>query len=117
VRATGEPPVLAPLALPDGLAAALRREVAAVGDGRVAVIAPPDLVPSLTPVVGVDPVDPDLDAPVVLLTVRQAKGLEFDSVIVVDPVGITAESARGASDLYVALTRPTQRLTVLGALP
>ena len=49
----------------------------------------------------------------VLLTVGQAKGLEFDSVLVVDPDGIVAESPRGRSDLYVALTRATQRLGVL----
>ncbi len=56
---------------------------------------------------------------VVVLTVMQAKGLEFDSVIVADPAGIIAESGRGMSDLYVALTRTTQRLTVLhtGELP
>jgi DNA helicase IV len=54
-----------------------------------------------------------LEAPVVLLTVGQAKGLEFDAVIVVDPQGILDESPRGASDLYVALTRATQRLGVV----
>ncbi|HEY5878992.1 MAG TPA: ATP-binding domain-containing protein, partial [Nakamurella sp.] len=61
----------------------------------------------------------DLRRHVVVLTVMQAKGLEFDSVIVADPAGIIAESARGMSDLYVALTRTTQRLTVLhtGELP
>jgi hypothetical protein len=48
-----------------------------------------------------------------VLTVDDVKGLEFDSVVVVDPVAIVAESARGINDLYVALTRPTQRLTVL----
>ena len=54
-----------------------------------------------------------------MLTVRQAKGLEFDSVLVVDPAGILAESPRGTNDLYVALTRSTQRLGVLpdGPLP
>jgi DNA helicase IV len=56
---------------------------------------------------------------VVVLTTRQAKGLEFDSVVVVDPAGIIDESPRGQSDLYVALTRATQRLTILyeGSLP
>ena len=49
----------------------------------------------------------------VVLTVGQAKGLEFDSVIVVDPAGIVAESPRGHNDLYVALTRATQRLTLI----
>jgi superfamily I DNA/RNA helicase len=55
----------------------------------------------------------------VVLSVRQAKGLEFDSVLVAEPGEILAESPRGDSDLYVALTRATQRLGVLytGALP
>ena len=56
---------------------------------------------------------------VVVLTVPEVKGLEFDSVIVADPGGIINESERGLSDLYVALTRSTQRLAVLhtGELP
>ncbi|MBB2990388.1 DNA helicase IV [Mycolicibacterium iranicum] len=41
------------------------------------------------------------------------KGLEFDAVLVVDPGRILAEGPRGAADLYVALTRATQRLGVL----
>ncbi|NDU73488.1 ATP-binding domain-containing protein [Actinomadura sp. DSM 109109] len=60
-----------------------------------------------------------LDSPVVVLTAEEAKGLEFDSVVVVDPSGILAESAKGGQDLYVALTRATRRLTVVhdGDLP
>ena len=60
-----------------------------------------------------------LDAPVSVLTVADAKGLEFDAVIVVDPDRILRESPRGPSDLYVALTRATQRLGVIhtGRLP
>ena len=55
----------------------------------------------------------------VVLTVRQAKGLEFDTVLVVDPGEIMAESPRGRNDLYVALTRATRRLGVVhtGTLP
>ncbi|OAN37283.1 RNA polymerase recycling motor ATPase HelR [Mycolicibacterium iranicum] len=41
------------------------------------------------------------------------KGLEFDAVLVVHPEHILAEGFRGAADLYVALTRATQRLGVL----
>ncbi len=41
------------------------------------------------------------------------KGLEFDAVLVVEPARILAEGARGAAELYVALTRATQRLGVL----
>jgi DNA helicase IV len=56
---------------------------------------------------------PDLLNRVVLMTVKQAKGLEFDAVIVVQPDEIVEESPRGLSDLYVALTRATRRLAVL----
>lgn len=49
----------------------------------------------------------------------ETKGLEFDAVLVVEPERILAEGDRGAADLYVALTRATQRLGVLhlGPLP
>ncbi|MEV4598170.1 RNA polymerase recycling motor ATPase HelR [Amycolatopsis sp. NPDC049253] len=49
----------------------------------------------------------------------ETKGLEFDSVLVVDPDHILADGPRGAAELYVALTRATQRLGVLhrGPLP
>jgi DNA helicase IV len=45
--------------------------------------------------------------------------LEFDSALVVEPEAILTASPRGANDLYVALTRATQRLGVLytGDLP
>jgi hypothetical protein len=60
-----------------------------------------------------------LDSPVVVLTVHEVKGLEFDAVVLVEPAAILKASPRGANDLYVALTRPTQRLRVLasGDLP
>jgi hypothetical protein len=49
----------------------------------------------------------------------QTKGLEFDAVLVVDPDRILADGPRGAAELYVALTRATQRLGILhrGPLP
>ncbi|MFF9807806.1 HelD family protein [Streptomyces coeruleorubidus] len=84
-------------------------------EGRLAVIAPRDLHRGLA--ARLDGVtagaEPDLTQSVVLLDPRQAKGLEFDSVLVVEP------GRYGTSDLYVALTRATQRLGVLhtGELP
>jgi len=60
-----------------------------------------------------NPGDADLDKQVVVLTVSQAKGLEFDSVLIADPAQILGESPRGLSDLYVAMTRATQRLGVV----
>lgn len=44
----------------------------------------------------------------------QVKGLEFDHVIVVDPRKIVEASPQGWQDLYVAVTRATQSLTVIG---
>lgn len=56
----------------------------------------------------------DLDAPLVLLTPREAKGLEFDVVVLVEPAEVLAASA---GDLYVAMTRPTRALRVLHSAP
>jgi DNA helicase IV len=117
VRETGERPWAARYdagALPD----AVKAEQEAVGDGRVGVLVPAGKAAEVRGILGAE-ADPDLTEPVVVLTVRQAKGLEFDSVLVVDPAGILAESPRGANDLYVALTRSTRRLGVLpdGPLP
>ncbi|MGL4305872.1 MAG: HelD family protein [Mycobacteriaceae bacterium] len=48
-----------------------------------------------------------------ILSIHDAKGLEFDSVLIIEPIDILAESPRGLNDLYVALTRATQRLGIL----
>lgn len=101
----------------DDLAGAVAEAVARhlPGQGRLAVIAPQRHHTALAealPAASAGP-DPDLTSPVVLLGPRQAKGLEFDTVIVAEPAEL------GASDLYVALTRATQRLGVVhtGELP
>ena len=53
----------------------------------------------------------------VVLEVHEAKGLEFDSVIVVEPAAIIDAADHGLGDLYVALTRATQRLGIVHARP
>ncbi|MGW3247559.1 UvrD-helicase domain-containing protein [Streptomyces sp. NPDC001070] len=50
---------------------------------------------------------------VVALGSLEAKGLEYDATLVVSPAEIADESPAGLRVLYVALTRATQRLTVL----
>ncbi|MFT4200149.1 HelD family protein [Gordonia sp. (in: high G+C Gram-positive bacteria)] len=50
---------------------------------------------------------------VVVHTVTGCKGLEFDNTIVVEPSSIIAAGRHGAGNLYVALTRATQRLVVV----
>nr|WP_120492354.1 ATP-binding domain-containing protein [Corynebacterium lactis] len=49
--------------------------------------------------------------------ISQAKGLEFDEVIVVNPDEIAGSSPQGLQDLYVALTRATQGLTIVQREP
>ena len=56
-------------------------------------------------------------APVVVLAPDDAKGLEFDSVVVVEPAAIVDESEHGLRALYVALTRCTSRLALVHARP
>jgi DNA helicase IV len=44
----------------------------------------------------------------------EAKGMEYDGVIVVEPAAIRAEGRSGVRTLYVALSRATQRLITVG---
>jgi hypothetical protein len=59
----------------------------------------------------------DLPAAVTVLDPPDAKGLEFDAVVVVEPAAIAGGDARGLRLLYVALTRAVQELIVVHALP
>ncbi|SEH01541.1 DNA helicase IV [Nonomuraea solani] len=126
VRELGVEPWSAPLsALPELVKAE-------VGEGgKVAVVVPDALLSTLgteitAAVSGAVVVSPEagrakgaeaLDAPVAVMGVTDAKGLEFDSVIVAEPDLIAVQSPRGPSDLYVALTRATQRLGVVHGRP
>lgn len=109
VRSTGELPWLRNSGA--DLAGAVARAVLELTpeEGRLAVIAPRTLHEEISaPLTGVTAgAEPDLTQTVVLLDPREAKGLEFDHVLVVEP------ALFGTSDLYVALTRATQRLGVI----
>jgi DNA helicase IV len=123
VRETGTEPFIDPVpaaALTDAVRTSITFERRAIGDGRIAVIVPasrydefaavlPDVAHSHDPSV--------LDGAVALLDVPQSKGLEFDAVLIADPATIVKESNRGLSDLYVAITRATKRLSIIGDLP
>ncbi len=104
-------------------AALVAAELESLGGGRLAVIAPGALIDDLqialraTLPAGSLAAGGALDTSVAVLAVTQAKGLEFDTVVLVEPARILAASARGANDLYVALTRPTQRLRVVHSDP
>ena len=126
VRSTGEEPWHLPA---DDAELPKRVAEEAVGlaelPGTTAVVVPPSRLEAIAGAVGAAlPVSgaggtAELTERVVVLTPAGTKGLEFDSVLVVDPVGIVAEGVRGRHDLYVALTRATQRLGVVhpGELP
>ncbi|MGW3811346.1 HelD family protein [Micromonospora sp. NPDC005113] len=122
VRESGVPPwdrTVPDEQLAAELVAAATREAAGLAEGRLGVIVPAGRVDALGATVTAALPEaavgehPELESRVVVLTVAQAKGLEFDSVLVVDPDRMVAESPRGRSDLYVALTRATQRLGIL----
>jgi hypothetical protein len=88
-------------------------------DGTLAVIAPAQAVDALVEALAeafpglVAAGTSSLTKPVSVLSPATSKGLEFDSVVVVDPDRIRAASDRGNASLYVAMTRPTQRLTLV----
>jgi DNA helicase IV len=122
--------------LAEAVAQATREEVEAVSPGRVAVLGPAVLLPELARALAeaglyaIDPRDPlgdGLAAGLVLLPADETNGLEFDAVVVVEPAMVAAvggdslgegppvATTRGLRTLYVALTRPTRRLTIVHA--
>ncbi|MFE4795029.1 HelD family protein [Streptomyces sp. NPDC056708] len=109
VRSTGEVPWTRDAG--EDLAGAVAQAVSELmpEEGRLAVIAPRALHEEIAaPLEGIRAGgEPDLTRTVVLLDPQQAKGLEFDHVLVVEP------ARYGTSDLYVALTRATQRLGIV----
>jgi DNA helicase IV len=50
---------------------------------------------------------------ITVMSAREAKGMEFDHVILVEPSVLLIHGIRGRRELYVALTRATQTLTVV----
>jgi DNA helicase IV len=90
------------------LAAYREAAVLAEQDGLLAAIVPDELLE--------DAPAGDLWDGVPLLPPHQAKGLEFDHVVVVEPA-LIAGHVQGLRELYVALTRPTRTLVVVHARP
>ncbi|HEY8544621.1 MAG TPA: ATP-binding domain-containing protein, partial [Acidimicrobiales bacterium] len=121
LRSSGHP-VAVTSARPDQLPAAVVRTVRdLLGQGLVGVIAPGRDLPRVTEALQAAGVacTPELQpgSQVVALQAEQAKGLEFDNVVVVEPAQIAAESPQGLRALFVALTRPTRRLSLVHAEP
>ncbi|MBO0731497.1 MAG: AAA family ATPase [Acidimicrobiaceae bacterium] len=122
IRDSGQQPRIIAAERP-ALASTVAQAVSPDEGGITAVIVPPSLLDEVAAgltragmAVGRAGEDA-LDTPVALLAVEDAKGLEFDTVIVVEPAAVAAESSQGLHALYVALTRATQRLTLVHAGP
>lgn len=103
--------------------AAMPEETAAVGGGLVAVIAPPAMVretaAALREVYGsrIGHGAGSLEQDIVVIDPHEAKGLEFDGVVIVEPAALLAGANGRVGDLYVAMTRPTQRLRMVTSQP
>ena len=110
VRSSGEVPWLERVSR-EALGELVAEVAAKHETGQLAVIAPPHLVPELAAVLEV-PLPVELTEPVVVLEPNQVKGLEFDSVLIVEPAEILGAGVFGRSDLYVSMTRATRRLGI-----
>jgi DNA helicase IV len=58
-----------------------------------------------------------IEQDIVVTSPREAKGLEFDGVVILEPEELLTAAAGKVGDLYVAMTRPTQRLRLIAAGP
>ena len=92
-----------------------------LASGSIAVVAPDALCDGISDALAAAGLDharaasTGLDASLTVVPVSVVKGLELDAVIVVEPSEIVAGQEHGLRALYVALTRSTQRLSVVHA--
>ena len=84
------------------------REVLAEVEGTVGVIATTDFRDEVAGWL-TEEAEPRLQ----VVTGLDAKGMEYDGVVVVEPGALAAEGTNGVRTLYVALSRATQRLTTV----
>jgi len=118
VREVGTNPIVESSSNPIDLVYDQVKRAIALG-GTVAVIAKEELHESLEEKLVEFSASSDpsaaIDSPIGILLATEAKGLEFDHVIVVDPHGIVGDVRRpsGWKSLFVTLTRATQTLAVL----
>ncbi|MDO5663116.1 MAG: AAA family ATPase [Brachybacterium sp.] len=100
---------------------AVREEIDRIGEGLVAAIVPDRVIGEIRDaLIGqygsrVGSGAGSLDQDIVVLTAEEAKGLEFDAVVVVEPSELLAEAGGRVGSLYVALTRSTHSLQVVAA--
>jgi DNA helicase IV len=122
VRSTGEQPQFV-MTSPDRVVAEATDHVRAALErtGTLAVIAPAalhaDIIDRLADIGASSDATEALDATVAVLEPAEAKGLEFDHVVVVEPAQLVTADRAGLRLLYVTITRTTKTLTVVHAQP
>jgi DNA helicase IV len=90
-----------------------------LASGSVAVVAPDDLCDPISDALQERDFDhgraasSGLDQSLTVVPVSVVKGLELDAVVVVEPSQIVRGQEHGLRALYVALTRSTQRLSIV----
>ena len=98
----------------------VNREVEHSGGALIGVICPPDEYIAVAQAVGraqtgrTGTAQDALENQVLVLTPWEAKGLEFDVVVIVEPQRLIDDALGAVGDLYVSMTRPTQRLHLVG---
>ncbi|MBW8484646.1 HelD family protein [Actinomadura parmotrematis] len=112
VRESGLDPVVTVVADPRAAARAAAEELLGQVDGTIGVI-----TPLSWPAADRAALTAGLPDRVQSLDVLEAKGLEFDAAVIAAPETVAAESPRGLRVLYVAVSRATQRLTVVTTDP
>ena len=115
VRTTGLEPRLTSAHPAEADAAIVREvlELAGQVTGTIGVICPPSRLQNVLRLTMSDERLAQLEERLLVVTALQAKGLEYDGVLVVSPDDIIAEAPGAERVLYVALTRATQRMTTL----
>ncbi|HVL90726.1 MAG TPA: ATP-binding domain-containing protein, partial [Actinomycetota bacterium] len=78
------------------------------------IVAPPSMLAVIADATGASS---DIGEAVSVLPVEEAKGLEFDEVVVAEPAALVKESPQGLRALYVALTRATRRVRLVHEQP
>ncbi len=126
VRAEGVQPQFVATPAEDRIATVVRQvraELPHIGSGNLAIVTPASLTEQVSEGLNAAGIDHGqayrgaLTQQVTVVPIGLIKGLELDSSIVVEPNRILNEQTQGPRALYVALTRATQRLSVVHAEP
>ena len=109
VRSTPRPPRAVPVEVGQTPPAVVAEVVAELASRHQSVAV---IVPTAAALAALEPLVNGTDG-VQLLAAADAKGLEFDGVVVVEPAELMAGGERGARLLYIAMTRAVQELVLV----